>query len=158
MGPERPDTDLTAGYDLIAQLAPLISAHQGTGTISAVLLGQNNQSQKIQVGNYTLEAAVMRPRAMPGAPPAQATVPSAAAVFIAVGPDEYYVAGSGMTVRFSPNGPGPALAGLGTVEEGSFVNGRWVPGRQLPATKPSRGSVCRCGTWSSSRVTLYRYE
>jgi len=26
-----PDTDLTAGYDLIAQLAPLISAHQGTG-------------------------------------------------------------------------------------------------------------------------------
>jgi len=68
-------------------------------------------------------------------------VPSAAAVFIAVGPDEYYVAGSGMTVRFSPNGPGPALAGLGTVEEGRFVDGRWYPAVSSPATKPSRVGV-----------------
>jgi len=56
-GSRAPDTDLIAGYDLIAQLAPLISAHQGKGTISAVLLGQNDPSQKIQVGNYTVEAA-----------------------------------------------------------------------------------------------------
>src|ERR1017187_5050537 len=96
-GSRAPDTDLIAGYDLISQLAPLILAHQGKGTISAVLLGQNNPSQKVQVGNYTLEAAALKPRAMPGAPPAPTTVPSAAAIFIAVGPEEYFVAGSGMT-------------------------------------------------------------
>ena len=74
-GSRAPDTDLTAGYDLIAQLAPLIMAHQGKGTISAVLLGQNNPSQKIQVGNYTVEAAALRPRAMGGAPPPQRPCP-----------------------------------------------------------------------------------
>src|SRR5271157_2819830 len=157
-GSRAPDTDLTAGYDLIAQLAPLITAHQGTGTISAVLLGQNNQSQKVQVGNYTVEAAVMRPRTMGGAPPAPATVPSSAAIFIAVGPDEYYVAGSGMTVRFSPNGPGPGLAGLGTVEEGSFVNGRWVPGSQLAGDETEQGQCVSLRNQGIQHVTLYRYE
>ena len=42
MGIERPaipDIELTSAYDVIAQLAPLISEHQGNGTMSAVLLG-----------------------------------------------------------------------------------------------------------------------
>jgi hypothetical protein len=42
---------------VIAQLAPLISEHQGNGTMSAVLLGPKDPPQKIQVGNYTLEAS-----------------------------------------------------------------------------------------------------
>jgi hypothetical protein len=157
-GSRAPDTDLTSGYDLIAQLAPLILAHQGTDTMSAVLLGQNNPSQKIQVGNYTLEAAALRPRAMPGAPPPQATLPSAAAIFIAVGPDEYFVAGSGMTVSFSPHTPGPSLAGLSTVEEGSFVNGRWVPGRQLAGDETGQGDYLSLRNLGIQHVTLYRYE
>ena len=157
-GSRAPDTDLISGYDLINQLAPLILAHQGTGTISAVLLGQNNPSQKIQVGNYTLEAASLRPRAMPGAPAPPATVPSTAAIFIAVGPDEYFVAGSGMTVSFSPNTPGPPLAGLGTVEEGSFVNGFWVPGRQLAGDETGQGDYLSLRNLGIQHVTLYRYE
>jgi len=51
-----PDLDLGGSYDLIAQLAPLISAHQGDGTMSAVYLGPNDPPQKVKVGNYTLEA------------------------------------------------------------------------------------------------------
>ncbi|MGA2724362.1 MAG: DUF5597 domain-containing protein [Bryobacteraceae bacterium] len=157
-GSRAPDTDLISGYDLIAQLAPLILANQGKGTVSAVLLGQNNPSQKIQVGNYTLEAASLRPRAMPGAPPPPATVPSTAAIFIAVGPDEYFVAGSGMTVSFSPNTPGPSQAGLGTVEEGSFVNGFWVPGRQLAGDETGQGDYVSLRNLGIQHVTLYRYE
>jgi hypothetical protein len=157
-GSRAPDTDLISGYDLLTQLAPLILAHQGKGTMSAVLLSQNSPSQKIQVGNYTLEAACLRPRAMPGAPPPQATLLSAAAIFIAVGPDEYFVAGSGMTVAFSPNTPGPPLAGLGTVEEGSFVNGRWVPGRQLAGDETEQGEKLSLRNLGIQRVKLYRFE
>jgi hypothetical protein len=85
-------------------------------------------------------------------------VPSAAAIFIAVGPDEYYVAGSGMTVRFSPNAPGPSLVGLGTVEEGSFVNGRWVPGRQLAGDETEQGGCVSLRNLGIQHVTLYRFE
>jgi hypothetical protein len=157
-GSRAPDSDLIAGYDLITQLAPLILAHQGKGTISAVLLGQNNPSEKIQVGNYTLEVASPRPRAMPGAPTPPATLPSAGAILIAVGPDEYFVAGNGVTVKFSPNTPGPAQAGLGTVEEGRFVGGLWVPGRQLAGDETGQGDYLSLRSLGIQHVTLYRYE
>ena len=61
-GPTTPDTDLIGSYDMLAQLTPLILEHQGNGTMSAVLLGPNDPPQKVRVGNYTLEAAFMKPR------------------------------------------------------------------------------------------------
>jgi len=101
------DPDLANIYDLLSQLAPLISQHQGNGTMSAVMMGPNDPPEKVQVGNYTLVATATRPRVTPGAPPPQQTQPSAAAIFIAAGPDEYFAAGSGISVTISPNTPGP---------------------------------------------------
>jgi hypothetical protein len=85
-------------------------------------------------------------------------VPSTAAILIAVGPDEYFVAGNGVTISFAPSTPGPPLAGLGTVEEGSFVNGRWVPGRQLAGDETGQGDYISLRSLSIQHVTLYRYE
>jgi hypothetical protein len=169
-----PDTDLIGSYDLIAQLTPLILEHQGNGTMSAVLLGPDDPPQKVQVGNYTIEATFTKPRVAPLTQPTPIPPNTyAAAIFIATGPDEYYVAGSGVTVTFSPNTPGPPLAGLATVEEGSFVDGRWVPGRLLAGDSTEEGESIRIlwapGSWvplyrqrassdAIQRVTLYRYR
>jgi hypothetical protein len=57
--------------------------------------------------------------------------PAPHGIFIATGPDEIYLAGSGLTVTFSPNTPEPPIAGLGSVEEGHFAAGRWVSSRAL---------------------------
>jgi hypothetical protein len=166
-------TDLISGYDLITQLAPLIVQHQGNGTMSAVLLEPKDPPQKIQLGNYTLQCAFyMPPAARRGeAPPEIPTL--AGAIFISTGPDEYFVAGFGVSVGFSPNTPGPPLAGLDTVEEGTFVNGRWVPRRRLAGDDTSQGDclelrwppggVVPLGHYTSKgediqRVTLYRYR
>ena len=90
-----PDTDLIGSYDLIAQLTPLILAHQGDGTMSAVLLGPNDPPQKIRLGNYTLEAAFIKPRTAPLTRPTEIPPNTfAAAIFINTGPDEYFVAGN----------------------------------------------------------------
>jgi hypothetical protein len=169
-----PDTDLIGSYGLIAQLAPLILEHQGNGSMSAVLLGPDDPPQKIRVGNYTLEAAFIKPRVAPLTQPTPIPPNTfAAAIFIATGPDEYYVAGLGVSVTFSPATPGPPLAGLATVEEGSFVNGRWVPGRLLAGDSTEEGESLRIpwppGSWvpvyrqraspdAIQRVTLYRYQ
>jgi hypothetical protein len=163
MGIERsaaPDPDLTAAYELIAQLAPLISKHQGNGTMSAVLLrGPSDPPQKVPVGNYTLEAAFITPRRIAGEPPPQGNRTPAAAIFIAAGRDEYYAAGSGLTVSFTPNTPGPPLAGLATVEEGAFVKGRWVPGRRLEGDDSDEGQFLMLGSKKLiQHFTLYRYR
>jgi hypothetical protein len=166
-GPTTPDDDLMSSYDLIAQLAPLIAKHQGNGTMSAVLLrGPNDPPQKIPVGNYTVEVAFLGPRVIPWEPPPPETQPPSAAIFIAAGPDEYYVAGNGVRVTFSPNTPGPPLAGLATVEEGTFVDGRWVPGRRLAGDDAGQGDYLDLRNQRLAgdpdrgiqRVTLYRYR
>jgi hypothetical protein len=162
----HPDNELIASFGLLAQMAPLIAEHQGNGTMSAVLLrGPDDPPQKIQLGNYTLEVSYYRQPKMFGVPPPPEPLPPAAAIFIATGPDEYFAAGSGVTVTFSPNTPGPPLVGLATVEEGSFVNSHWVPGRRQNGDDSDEGNflMLEKSGWppaarSIQRFTLYRYQ
>jgi hypothetical protein len=175
--PSPPDVELTSAYEVIAQLAPLILEHQGDGAMSAVVVGSKDPPQKIQVGNYTLAVSFRKPPGVPGGPQPQEPFPNSAAIFIATGPDEFYAAGNGVTVTFTPNTPGPPLAGLATVEEGVFVNGRWVPGRRLagddagqgenlvlprlyvsPSALGWTGGLGGPSTKGIQRVTLYRYQ
>jgi hypothetical protein len=171
MGVERsptPDNELIRGCELIRQLAPLIAKHQGKGTMSAVLLAPNDPPQKIQVGNYTFEVSFVAPRGLPGTPALQPPFPSGVALFINTGPDEYYAAGNSASVTFAPNTPGPEHAGLGTVEEGTFVNGRWIPSRQLAGDETGQGQHLSLRSSPADRIsdryvgiqrfTLYRYR
>jgi hypothetical protein len=168
-----PDYDLISGYDLSTQLTPLILEHQGNGTMSAVLMEPKDPPRKIQLGNYTLSVAFIKPRAERRGDPPPEPPTLAGAIFINTAPDEYYVAGFGVSVAFAPNTPALPLAGLDTVEEGAFVNGRWVPGRRLAGDStiegdclelkwPRKGETpslkSRLSTEGIQRVTLYRYR
>ena len=167
MGVERaaiPDDQLVTGCEMITQLAPLIAKHQGDGTMSAVMLGTNDPPQQVRVGNYTVQVTRMRPR-----PSAPLRTGFSAALFIAVGPDEYYAVGDNVSVTFLPNTPGPGHVGIGTVEEGTFVNGCWLPSRQLAGDETGQGDnlSLRChpvdripgdGYVGIQRFTLYRYR
>ena len=173
------DAELAGVYDFLSRLSPLILQHQGKGTMSAVRLLPNDPPQKVKVGDYTLEASYLVPPVRATLLPPRETMPNSAAILIQTAPDEYIIAGSGVKVAFSPDTPGPPLAGIGTVEEGTFVNGRWVPGRQLAGDDTDQGNyVSLWGFWKSAgwpgdatlgknmyqrdlsiqRVTLYRYQ
>jgi hypothetical protein len=80
------------------------------------------------------------------------------AIFIAAGPDEYFAAGSGVSVTFTPNTPGLPLAGLATVEDGRFVDGRWVPGRRLAGDDDAQGQSITLREMGIQHFTLYRYR
>jgi hypothetical protein len=152
-----PEENLIGSYSIISQLAPLIVEHQGKGTMSAVLLTQDDSPQRVRLGNHTIEATFQF-ASHPGPRTARRPLPPAAAIFIMIGPDEYYVAGKGVSLTFSPNTPGPELDGLGTVEEGTFVNGRWVPGRRLAGDETVQGQEVSLWEKGIQRVTLYRYR
>ena len=135
-----PDTALIGSYDLIEQLAPLISQHQGDGTMSAVLLGPEDPPQKFPVGNYILTVSFAKPRV---APLTQATpIPPntfAAGIFIAAGPDEYFVTGLGINITFAPNTPGLPLAGWPPWKKAVLWTAAGSPDECWPATAPMRG-------------------
>jgi hypothetical protein len=52
-------------------------------------------------------------------------------VFMATGQDEYLLAGDNLQITFTPNTPGPPIAGIARQENGHFENGKWVVTRYL---------------------------
>jgi len=72
------------------------------------------------------------------------------------------IVGNGATVYFSPKSPGAdkKIVGLGSVEEGSFAKGTWVPGRRLNGDEILSGKGLRFHPdgYSMERVKLYTYE
>ena len=165
--PEPANLPLAKSYATAAQLAPLILEYQGKGKMAGVVVSADDPQQKIELGDYVLTVSYprsSRPAAMPAPAPAPSGPPPAGAIFISVGPDEYVIAGSGQaTVTFSPNTAGPPIAGVLSIEEGSFVNGRWTPGRRLNGDETSQGKFVRIGAsgipnGAIQRVKLYRYH
>jgi hypothetical protein len=123
-------TPLAQAYGLLAQAAPLILEAQAKGAIKAVTLNAQHTEETVQLGNYTLAFSMARTRQPASAPPAGGNAQTSSyAIVISTGPDDYVILGSGLQATF--NGPGPSAAAVATLEEGTYVEGRWVPGRRL---------------------------
>jgi hypothetical protein len=163
-----PETDLAAAYRVVSQLAPVIAANQGKETITAVRVNQGDAPVKVQLGGQTLEIAYVGSR-VPIAPEPGGAVRSAqtnaskaqaTAILIAAGPDEYYfgAAGGGVRIGFTPATPGPAVTGLGDVQQGKFVDGKWRVVRQLGGDDTGQGEILTVRQGFVMRVTVYRYE
>ena len=128
------------------------------------------KSQVVQQDNGFGQVTYTPAKPAPGAPatpvaPAPDENPDrAGAIFINVGPDEYIVAGSGpVDVTFSPNSPGDPIVGVLSIDEGKFVDGRWVPGRRLNGDENGSGKYVRLNggvlpNGAIQRVRLYRYH
>ncbi|HEY7089730.1 MAG TPA: DUF5597 domain-containing protein [Tepidisphaeraceae bacterium] len=158
---------MAQAYDVLSQLSPLILEHQTDGAIGAVLLNQQTPATQVQLGNYRLNIELRRTRR-------STILPTLGyALFIAIGPDEYLVAGTDVQITFSPTTPGPHIAGLARVEEGRFVNGTWRPGRLLNgdevqltydlsaaarASQSGAGIRLPAGAPTIQCVKLYRYQ
>jgi hypothetical protein len=165
------DSDLAAAYRLVSQMAPVIAAHQGKDSITAVWMNQGDAPKRVALGKYTLELSYTGRGRVPIAPQ-PATTPAApvdrgsnspppmeaAAILIAAGPDEYYMAGGGFRIAFTANTPGPATVGLGIVQEGKFVDGKWVVVRQLGGDDIGQGEILSLRPNTILRVVVYRYE
>jgi hypothetical protein len=164
--------DLATVYGLLDQMSPMILAHQGTNSITAVRLNQGDPPKEVKLGNYTLTLTYTgrsmhiapQPKGQVAASPqfsAMATTPEppleAAAILIATGPDEFYFAGGGMRIDFTPNTPGPQNVGLGDVQQGNFVDGKWVVTRQIAGDDDAQGEILILRPYTILRATVYRF-
>jgi len=102
---------------------------------------------------------------MPGAtlPGAQAARPPAAArggIIIMLAPNEFLIAGTGMVVTFTPNGPGAPIAGILTADQVRYDEGQWVRGLRMNGDQTHQGRHVALGAddFSVQRVRLYRYR
>jgi beta-galactosidase GanA len=151
------DTELAHAYEVISQVAPLILAHQGDGTMTSVLLDNGGEPQTVRLGNYNLEARFSS-RSFGGVsntPPERV-----AGLFISTGPDDYVIVGRGMNVYFTAATNPSDSVGLATVEEGVYSGGKWVPGRRLNGDETPEWKALRfrADSYTIQHVKLYRYR
>jgi len=152
---EETTNAVTSSYDLLNQLTPLILNHQGKGTMAGLLPEgpEQRQPQQLRLGNHTLYVTFDRPTA-------QNTSVLSGGLVIAIAPDEYVFAGTGLTVTFEAAGGGDPIVGLLSVDEGKYVNGQWVVTRRLNGDQTHQGRHLRlpAGKFGIQRIKLYRYR
>ena len=164
--------ELATTYGILNQLAPLILAHQGTDGITAVRMRKGDAPKKVSIGDYTLTLTYTgRNLRLPvqvrgGVEPSNrwgssdaASLPPVEAVTLIItnGPDEFYFAGGGVRVDFASNLPGPQNVGLGDVQEGKFVDGKWVITRRIAGDDDGQGDLLTINPEKIERVILYRF-
>jgi hypothetical protein len=118
------DIPLAKAYAVLAEMTPLITDAQAKGTIGGAWLTTQQPRKDIALGDFVVNIDLQRSRRNP--------VPALGyAIVVSVGPDEYFIAGRDVQILFTPNTPGPEIAGLSKVETGKFVDGKWIPGRRV---------------------------
>ena len=147
-------------YNVIDQLTPIITAHQGQDKIEGVLFDKQNQESVFQLGNY--EFTVRHSYTLGYENNSRNdTWDMAGAIFVQTGDDEFYVAGSGIVVTFR-NLSNPSLnVGILKVDEGRFENGKeWKVIRHLNGDQTHQGRHVRIflDSYSILRFELYNYD
>jgi beta-galactosidase GanA len=151
-------TALGKMYELIAQLTPAITKHQGQGRIEGVLFDKVNQETVLRLGDYKF---ICRHDYTLGWSPgaADASWPLAGAIIIQTDANEFYVAGNGVVITFEAAESNTAKAGILKADEGVFKNGAWGPRRRLNGDQTHQGRHLRIpmGDYGIQRLELYNY-
>jgi len=151
----KPDFELAQAYGVLSQLASLILENQGKGAITGVLVDSNNPTQQIRLGDYKLNIKLDAGWGKPVTPGMLA-----GSIIISVGPDEYIIAGKSQVITFEPDTPGEPIAGIGSIQRGRFVKGRWVTDLYLNGDESHQGRHLRLSPdwYDILRIKLYRYR
>lgn len=156
-GDEANNETLKASYKILSQLAPLILEYQGKGKMIGLLAesAEQRQPQKFFLNGHAINVTYER-----AANVTQTTIPPSGGLVIAVGPDEFIFAGTGLVATFEANSAGEPLVGILSVQEGKFENGKWIGARWLNGDQTHQGRHLRLPTnkFDIQRIKLYRYR
>jgi beta-galactosidase GanA len=147
-----PKGELAASYDLLATLAPMIAERQSAGAIHGFVLDKSHSTAEFVMNGYTVHVSLDEIFG--------AHAESGFGLIMATGPEEFVGAGKGFRVTFAPRSPAAKQVGIAAVDEGTFEDGKWVPGRRLNGDENDQGKNWRFDRplVKVEKVTLYRFE
>lgn len=147
---EASDTDpLGDSYRLIAEIEPLLLAHQSAGDVHGFVLDRDHSSADFTMNGTTLHVSLERSFGR--------QADSGFGLIMAIGKDEFLGAGEGFMVTFTRQS-GPQI-GIAAITEGKYENGQWIPGRRLNGDENDQGAHWQFSPAGETieRITLYRY-
>jgi beta-galactosidase GanA len=145
------ENDLGKSYRVLEQLSPLLVEHQSKGDIHGFVLDKSHPSVTFLLNGFRIQVSldeIFGSHAEKGF-----------GLLMATGPREFVGAGKGFRVSFRTVN-GPTKAGLASVDEGRFEDGKWIGGRRLNGDETDQGSYWRFDQHQINleRAVVYRYE
>jgi hypothetical protein len=155
--PDPGNSPVAEAYDVLNQLKPLILKDQGTDKIAGFLIDSLSQKPHIKLGDYFFN--VRHGYTWPFAVRTELDTPRVGGMIIMLSPDEFLIAGSGFVVTFQSADDG-TVAGIASMNEGEFVNGKWVEGRRMNGDQDNQGRQMDLSgpSFQIQKVKLYRYK
>jgi beta-galactosidase GanA len=147
------ETSLSKSYNILRQLSPIILEKQAKGELIGFVIDEKNPVINVEMGGYKLEISldeIFGHRAKLGY----------GIVMTGDCPNKFIGAGSGVRVRFFSITKSMETIGIGNVDEGTFINGRWVSGRRLNGDESDQGRAWRFAFWGLTieKCTVYKYD
>ena len=139
-------------HKVLTQIAPIILQHQGRGEMAGFLLDKDHPRTTEELKGYRLDVSIDQIF--------ETEAKTGYGLVIAVGPDEFLGAGSGFRVSFRPKDGQSARLGIASIDEGTFSDGVWIPGRRLNGDENDQGRFWRFAPHriNIEKASLYRYE
>jgi beta-galactosidase GanA len=160
----QPASPLAQAYAVLEQVSPAILASQGLGRMQGFRPAVLEDGTVVEtpvtetLGDYRFTVSFIDPWTAR----ADQKIATHGGLIIQTGPEDYLVAGQGITITVAPaRNDGPPLVGLDSVWEGMFdARGAWIPGRLLNGDQTHQGRHVRLapGEYQIQRVRLYRYR
>ena len=152
---------LGATYRLIGSFAPLLleaqRAERSAGFAPTVSFdgSVDDAPQQATLGDYRFTVTFIDP----WTPRAAQRTGEHGGLILQTGPEDYLIAGEGITVTVAP-ADGRGAAGIDGAWEGRFEDGRWRPGRLLNGDETHQGRHIRLPPSGPTvqQVRLYRYR
>ena len=159
--------NISQSYSILSGMGEMLSMNHASDHMRGLLVTEDDPNPSVEMGDYILTAtsSVRNRRAFNYGQGAEnmaqenavlasmsrQNAPSGALI-IQTSRDEFYIVGINVSFRFSmkdPKAGGSAKTDL--IEEGTFKDGKWLPGRSLNGDE-NRVSILGVG---AERVTLY---
>lgn len=152
---------ITKSYAALNQVQDLILEHQGKGTMAGIYLDSMRKTQEFQLGGYSIHAQLATPiqTGIEGYSVKVGKVSAAAGLVINIAPDEFIVVGKDYRLSFNPVKPDPKNSNIDMdyLDEGTFVDGKWVTTRRLNGDEGSVGGDYGFG-FAANKAGYIRFQ
>ena len=145
-------------YQALESMKDLLINAQDAGHTRGLVLHATSPrpTQTVSLGGYLFEATLSR-----SWPAKSLLTDDGAMIIVESAPNEFYVVGSGLTVSFyrDPDTDNK-IAGIGSIEEGYLIDGRWIAQRRLNGDQSNQGRQLSMSPHQmrTYRLVLYSIE
>jgi len=143
-----PEEDpIIKSYTALSQVQQLILQQNGKGTMAGIYVDTTAKTQSFELNDYSIKINLSIPFLAPvggtvaGLSSSDKKVTSAGGIVFSTGPDEFIIVGKDFSATFTPvkTDDQKTKIDIEYMDEGSFVNGKWITARRLNGDEGTGG-------------------